>query len=327
MSSEAADHLLLALMPELGLMLVQAPSEQGVHNIQPVGSAVELEDDLDDWQKHFNSTDPRAIKFPQPMDIDWGERSDVDYDVEHINLPRKLAQVQLVSVADRNSAPAVGPKHSVGVKTRNADAQTSNRPTKRTEFLFQRIKDSNKRKSGVAGKTLSSNAPKTSETVTHKPPTMVAVKHRADLKRAQKEQAAGVNARKTIEAGTRSKSQNWDYEDEADSDSEYEPLRISRYANQQEKRDELRAGPSQGDTSSAPLAPENTEGDAETSGGGGAKPSKGVDSEIQDSGIGKGGSVPNLSGQAQSGKLPKKKEERVRRQRLVSYYSQVLGAV
>ena len=118
---------------------------------------------------------------------------------------------------------------------------------------------------------------------------MVAVKRRADLKRAQEEQAAGVNARKTIEAGTRSKSQNWEYEDEADLDSEYEPLRISRYPNQQEKRDELRAGPSQGNTSSAPLAPENTEGDAETSGGGGAKPSKGVDTEIQDSGIGKGG--------------------------------------
>ena len=41
-------------MPELGLMLVQAPSEQGVHNMQPDGSTVELDDDLDDWQKHFS---------------------------------------------------------------------------------------------------------------------------------------------------------------------------------------------------------------------------------------------------------------------------------
>ena len=35
------------LMPELGLMLVQAPSEQGVHTIQPDGSTVEMDDDLD----------------------------------------------------------------------------------------------------------------------------------------------------------------------------------------------------------------------------------------------------------------------------------------
>ena len=42
------------LTPELGLMLVQAPSEQGVHNIQPDGSTLELDDDLDDWQKHFS---------------------------------------------------------------------------------------------------------------------------------------------------------------------------------------------------------------------------------------------------------------------------------
>ena len=41
-------------MPELGLMSVQAPSEQGVHNIQPDGSILELDDDLDDWQKHFS---------------------------------------------------------------------------------------------------------------------------------------------------------------------------------------------------------------------------------------------------------------------------------
>ena len=47
-----------------------------------------------------------------------------------------------------------------------------------------------------------------------------------------------------------------------------------------------------------------------------------MDSEIQTTGTGQGGSAPNLNSEAQSGKLPKKKEERVRRQRLVSYSSQ-----
>ena len=41
-------------MPELGLMLVQAPSEQGVHNIQQHGNTVEMDGDLDDWQRHFS---------------------------------------------------------------------------------------------------------------------------------------------------------------------------------------------------------------------------------------------------------------------------------
>ena len=48
----------------------------------------------------LDSTDPRALKFPQPMATDWEERSDVDYDVEHINHPRKLAEDQLVWVAE-----------------------------------------------------------------------------------------------------------------------------------------------------------------------------------------------------------------------------------
>ena len=158
----------------------------------------------------LDSDDPRAIKFPPPMATVWQDRSDVDYDVEHINHPRKLAGDQLVSVADRGSAPVFGSKYSVGVKLRVADAQTPNRPNKRTELLFQRIKDTNKRyrpfkqkvvnesqhtlilsngsvlrKSGVAVKTLSPNTPKFSETVTPKPPTMVAVKRRADLKQAE----------------------------------------------------------------------------------------------------------------------------------------------
>ena len=42
------------LMPALGLMLVQAPSMQGVHSIQSHESTAETDDDLNDWQKHFS---------------------------------------------------------------------------------------------------------------------------------------------------------------------------------------------------------------------------------------------------------------------------------
>ena len=279
------------------------------------------------------------------MATDWEERSEIDYDAEHMNHPRRRTEEQLVSVMDWTSTPAGGLKHTVVVKSRDANAQTSNRPSKRTELLFQRVKDTNKkyrpikqkvvsesqhtltlangsvlRKSGVAGKALNPNARKISESVTPKPPTMSAVRRRADLKRAQEEQAAGISARKTNEAGTRSKLQNWDYEDEADSDSEYESLRVSRYAGQNE--DEPTAGPSQGDASNAPSAKDNTEGVAETSGGSGAQASKGVDSEIQTTGTGQGGSAHNLNREAQPGKLPEKKGERFRRQRLLSYSSQ-----
>ena len=174
--------------------------------------------------------DPRAIKFPPPMSTDWEDRSDIDYDVEHINHPRKLAGDQLVSVPDRGSAPVVESRNSVGVKSRDAGAQTLNGPNKRTELLFQRIQDTNKRyrplkqkvvsesqltlalangsvlsKSGVAGKTLNPTAPKFSETITPKPPMIVAVKRRADLKLAEEEKAAGANVRMTIQAGTRAK--------------------------------------------------------------------------------------------------------------------------
>ena len=157
---------------------------------------------------YLDSTDPRASKFPQPMATDLEERSDIDYDVEHMNHPRRLAHEQLVSVADGNPTPTGGVQQAVGGK--------SKRPSQCTELLFQRIKDTNKRyrpvnqkvvseskhtltlangsvlrKSGVAGKALNPNAPK-----------MSAVKRRAELKRAQEEQAAGTSARRTIEAGT-----------------------------------------------------------------------------------------------------------------------------
>ena len=132
------------------------------------------------------------------MATDWEDRLDVDYDVEHINHPRKLAGDQLVSVADRGSAPVASSKNSVGVKTRESKAQTPKHPNMRMELLFQRIKDSNKnyrplkqkvvsesqhtlilangslhRKSGVAGKAPISAASKFSDKTTPKPPMMV----------------------------------------------------------------------------------------------------------------------------------------------------------
>ena len=42
------------LMSKLGLMLVQAPAEHGVHNVQKQGETAEQGEDLDDWQKHFS---------------------------------------------------------------------------------------------------------------------------------------------------------------------------------------------------------------------------------------------------------------------------------
>ena len=87
-----------------------------------------------------DSNEPRAVKFPHPMATKWEDRSDVDYDVEHINHPRKLAEDQLVSIADRGSALVAASKTSEGVKTRQSEAQTPKRPNKRTELLFQRIK-------------------------------------------------------------------------------------------------------------------------------------------------------------------------------------------
>ena len=87
--------------------------------------------------------------------------------------------------------------------------------------------------------------------------------------------------------------------------------------------DELGAGPSYSDKPSEPLVRKSTEGEAETSGGGGAKPSEGEDTTIKrpEASIEKAGSLPNVSGGVELGKS-KKKGERVRKQRLVSYSSQ-----
>ena len=179
--------------------------------------------------------------------------------------------------------------------------------------------------SGVAGKVLKPNAPKIAEKVTLPPPTMSALKRRAELKRAQDEQAAGTSTRSTTEARTRAMLQNRDYEEEADSDSEYEPLTISRYAGQNKETTTTTVEPDRGVGLNAPAASNDTEGVAEktkTFNGSGVPASKGVDTEVQTMNTGQGGSAPNLSNEAQPGKQAKKKGERVRRQRLVSYSSQ-----
>ena len=58
---------------------------------------------------------------------------------------------------------------------------------------------------------------------------MVDVKRRGDQKKAEAEKAAGASARKTLQAGKRAKSQNWDDDDDSESGFEYEPLQITRY--------------------------------------------------------------------------------------------------
>ena len=100
-----------------------------------------------------------------------------------------------------------------------------------------------------------------------------------------------------------------DNEDDSDSASEYEPLQISRYTGLQAKGDELGAGSSHSDIPDTSLARKSTEGEAETSGGVGAKPSKGEDmtSKRPEANAEGAGSVPNVSGEAESGKIPNKK--------------------
>ena len=89
--------------------------------------------------------------------------------------------------------------------------------------------------------------------------------------------------------------------------------------------DELEAGPSHRDRSSTPLAKKNTEGGVKPFGGCGAKPSEGEHTGIErseEASIEKVGSVPNVSGGVETGKISKKKAERVRKQRLLSCSSQ-----
>ena len=75
----------------------------------------------------------------------------------------------------------------------------------------------------------------------------------------------------------------------------------------------------------APKVPkdvENIAGKANLSERSGIPTSKGVDTEVQTMSTEQGGSAPNLSNEGQREKQPKKKGERGRRLRLVSYSSQ-----
>ena len=51
------------------------------------------------------------------MATDWEERSDVEYDVEHMSHPRRLAQEQLVLAAD--GTPMVGVKQDMGASPKS----------------------------------------------------------------------------------------------------------------------------------------------------------------------------------------------------------------
>ena len=144
---------------------------------------------------------------------------------------------------------------------------------------------------------------------------MSALKRRAEWKRALNEQAAGTSTQSTAENRTREIPPA----EEADSDSEYEPITISKYAGNPT------AAPDRDVEVNAPKVPKDVEGVAERpnlSEGSGIPTSKGVDTEVQTMSTEQGGSAPNLSNEGQGEKQPKKKGERGRRLRLVSYSSQ-----
>ena len=264
---------------------------------------------------YLDSTDPRNQKIPQPMATDWEERSDVEFDVEHMNHPRRLVQDQLVSAADGTSM--VGVKQVLG-------ASPNSQANGRSSF-FQRLKDSNKRyrpinqkvvseskhtltlangsvlrKSGVAEKVLKPNAPNIASKLTLPPPAMSALKRRAELKRALNEQAAGTSTQSTAE----NRTQEISPAEEADSDSEYEPITISRYAGNPT------AASDRGVEVNAPKVLKDVEGVAErpnSSEGSGILTSKGVDTEVQTMSTEQGGSAPNLSNEGQGENRPKRK--------------------
>ena len=67
----------------------------------------------------LDSKDPRASNLLHPRVTNWSERSDAEYDVEHINHPRKLAEDQLVAIADNALAPSDKKKHDTPRARRN----------------------------------------------------------------------------------------------------------------------------------------------------------------------------------------------------------------
>ena len=95
----------------------------------------------------LDSSDPGSSILPHPRATNWVERSDAEYDVEHINHPRQLAEDQLVAIADNGLAASERKKHgnSEGVQKLESENRTPRPPCKRTELLLQRIKDRNRR--------------------------------------------------------------------------------------------------------------------------------------------------------------------------------------
>ena len=200
--------------------------------------------------------------------------------------------------------------------------------------MFQRLKDSNKRyrpinqkvvseskhtltlangsvlrKSGVAVKGLKPNAQKSGSQITLPPPAMSALKRRAELKQPQNEQAAGTSTQSAAEIRTREISPTRDSAEEADSDSEYEPKTISRYAGQ------TTVASDRGVELSAPKDSKDAEGLAEN-------PNLSEGSGVQTMNTEQGGSGLNVRNKGQPEKQAKKTGERGRHLRLVSYSSQ-----
>ena len=145
---------------------------------------------------------------------------------------------------------------------------------------------------------------------------MSALKRRAELKRTLIEQAAGTSTQSKADKKTRESSPT---EEADDSDLEYEPITISKYAGNPT------TAPGRNVEENAPKVPkdvENVAGIPNLSEGSGVLTAKGVDTEVQTMSTEQGGSAPNLSNEGQGTKQPKKKGERGRRLRLVSYSSQ-----
>ena len=167
----------------------------------------------------LETSDPRAINLPHPRATNGSETSDAEYDVEHINHPRKLAEDQLVAIADNGPVPRDTKRqgNSEGIQTPESENRTPRLPSKRTELLFQRIKDRNQRykplkqkvikeskhaltlengsvlrRSGVA-EQVSKPAPESPKEFFPKTPTTIDVKRRVEQKKA--------GAKKAYESG------------------------------------------------------------------------------------------------------------------------------
>ena len=86
----------------------------------------------------LDSSDPCAGNLFHPRATNWGERSDAEYDVEHINHPRKFAEDQLLAIADNGPAPSDTKEHgnSEGMQKSGLENRTPRLPSKRAELLL-----------------------------------------------------------------------------------------------------------------------------------------------------------------------------------------------